>query len=117
MKYFNYSEFDSPDVPGSGQMMDKDFLKLLDLAREKFDKPIRINSGFRSEQHNKKVGGTESSSHLKGLAVDIACKKSRDRFELIDIFLDLGINRIGIANNFIHIDVDPNKSPNVIWTY
>ena len=117
MKYFNYSEFDSPDVPGSGQMMDKDFLNLLDLAREKFDKPIRINSGFRSEQHNKKVGGTESSSHLKGLAVDIACKKSRDRFELIDIFLDLGINRIGIANNFIHIDVDPNKSPNVIWTY
>ena len=117
MKYFNYSEFDSPDVPGSGQMMDKDFLNLLDLAREKFDKPIRINSGFRSEQHNKKVGGTESSSHLKGLAVDIACKKSRDRFELINIFLDLGINRIGIANNFIHIDVDPNKSPNVIWTY
>ncbi len=42
---------------------------------------------------------------------------SKDRFELIDIFLDLGINRIGIADTFIHIDVDPDKSPNVIWTY
>jgi len=117
MKYFNYSEFDSPDVQGSGQMMDKDFLNLLDTARDRFDKPIHINSGFRTPQHNQDVKGRESSSHLKGLAADIACDKSRDRFELIDIFLDLGINRIGIADTFIHIDVDPDKSPNVIWTY
>ena len=117
MKYFNYSEVDSPDVQGSGQMMDKNFLDLLDMARDKFDKPIHINSGFRTPQHNESVGGKESSSHLKGLAVDIACTKSRDRFELIDIFLDLGVNRIGIADTFIHIDVDPDKSPNVIWTY
>ena len=117
MKYFNYTEFDSPDVQGSGQMMDKNFLDLLDMARDKFDKPIHINSGFRTPQHNESVGGTESSSHLKGLAVDVACIASGDRFELIDIFLDLGINRIGIADTFIHIDVDPDKSPNVIWTY
>jgi uncharacterized protein YcbK (DUF882 family) len=117
MKYFNYSEFDSPDVQGSGQMMDKDFLNLLDQARDRFDKPININSGFRTPAHNESVGGKENSSHLKGLAVDVACIASRDRFELIDIFLDLGINRIGIADTFIHIDVDPEKSSNVIWTY
>lgn len=117
MKYFNYSEFDSPDVQGSGQMMDKNFLNILDMARDKFDKPIHINSGFRTPQHNQDVGGKESSSHLKGLAADVACTKSRDRFELIDILLDLGVNRIGIADTFIHIDVDPDKSPNVIWTY
>ena len=117
MKYFNYSEFDSPDVQGSGQMMDKDFLNLLDQARDRFDKPININSGFRTPAHNESVGGKENSSHLKGLAADVACIASRDRFELIDIFLDLGINRIGIADTFIHIDVDPEKSSNVIWTY
>jgi uncharacterized protein YcbK (DUF882 family) len=117
MKYFNYSEFDSPDVQGSGQMMDKDFLNLLDQARDRFDKPININSGFRTPAHNESVGGKENSSHLKGLAADVACIASRDRFELIDIFLDLGINRIGIADTFVHIDVDPEKSSNVIWTY
>jgi uncharacterized protein YcbK (DUF882 family) len=117
MKYFNYSEFDSPDVQGSGQMMDKDFLNLLDLARDRFDKPIYINSGYRTSQHNEDIGGVENSSHLKGLAADIACTKSHDRFELIDIFLDLGINRIGIADTFIHVDVDPDKSANVMWTY
>ena len=117
MKYFNYSEFDSPDVQGSGQMMDIDFLQLLDEARDRFDKPITINSGYRTPAHNESVGGTEKSSHLKGLAVDVACIASRDRFDLINIFLDLGINRIGIADTFIHIDVDPEKSSNVIWTY
>lgn len=117
MKYFCYSEFDSPDIQGSGQMMDKDFLNLLDLARDRFDKPIHINSGFRTPQHNEEVGGAESSSHLKGLAADIACTNSKDRFELIDIFLDLGVNRIGIAGTFIHVDVDPDKAPNVMWTY
>ena len=65
MKYFNYHEFDSPDIMGSGQMMDRDFLSLLDLAREKFDKPIHINSGYRTPAHNDAVGGTEKSSHLK----------------------------------------------------
>ena len=117
MKYFNYSEFDSPDVQGSGQMMDKNFLNLLDQARDKFDKPININSGFRTPAHNESVGGTENSSHLKGLAADVACIASQDRFDLINIFLDLGITRIGIAKTFIHIDVDPDKSHNVIWTY
>jgi zinc D-Ala-D-Ala carboxypeptidase len=117
MKYFNYSEFDSPDVVGSGKLMDKDFLNKLDELREKFDKPIKINSGYRTENHNANVGGTPSSSHIKGLAVDIACNNSKDRFAIIDICLDLGINRIGVAGTFIHIDVDPDKSPNVLWTY
>ena len=117
MKYFNYSEFDSPDVIGSGKLMDKDFLNKLDELREKFDKPIKINSGYRTEDHNANVGGTSSSSHIKGLAVDIACNNSKDRFAIIDICLDLGINRIGVAGTFIHIDVDSDKSPNVLWTY
>ena len=117
MKYFNYSEFDSPDVQGSGQMMDIDFLQLLDQARDRFDKPITINSGYRTPAYNESVGGTENSSHLKGLAADVACIASQDRFNLINIFLDLGITRIGIAKTFIHIDVDPDKSPDVIWTY
>ena len=117
MKYFNYSEFDSPDIVGSGKLMDAGFVQKLDLLREKFDKPIKINSGYRSENHNANVGGTPNSSHIKGLAVDISCNNSKDRFAIIDICLDLGITRIGVASSFIHIDVDPDKTPNVIWTY
>ena len=117
VKYFNYSEFDSPDVQGSGQMMNKLVLDMLDEVREKFDKPIHINSGYRTPQHNEAVGGTENSSHLKGLAVDIACDNSIDRFDLINCLLDVGFSRIGVAKTFIHADIDPDKAQGVMWTY
>ena len=122
MRYFNYTEFDSPDELGSGKRMSEKILDMLDLAREKFDKPIKITSGFRTEAYNQdlKARGykaSSKSSHLKGLAVDIHCDNSKDRFELVDILLDVGFNRIGIANTFIHADIDQDKPSHVIWTY
>jgi len=122
MRYFNYTEFDSPDELGSGKNMSPDILEMLDLAREKFDKPIKITSGYRTEAYNKdlKARGykaSPNSSHLKGLAVDIHCNNSKDRFELVDILLDVGFNRIGIANTFIHVDIDKDKPSHLIWTY
>ena len=118
MKYFNYFEFDSPDIQGSGQLMSKELLEILDEVREDYGKPIHITSGYRTEAHNKIVKGKKDSSHLKGLAVDVACTTSRERFELVRLFLEYGITRIGIADTFIHIDIDDeDKSPNVIWTY
>ena len=117
MKYFNYSEFDSPDIKGSGKLMDRRLLMMLDRAREIVGEPLIITSGYRSAEWNAKVNGVESSSHLKGLAVDIAIRNSRMRFKLINALIEVGINRIGIADNFIHIDIDADKDKNVIWTY
>jgi len=37
--------------------------------------PIIISSGFRSETLNKAIGGSATSSHLTGLAVDFTCPK------------------------------------------
>ena len=117
MKYFSYDEFDSPDELGSGKHMDHDLLVMIDKARALYGKPIVVTSGFRTESHNEKVGGVSSSSHLKGLAIDVACLKSKDRFKMLTALLEVGFNRIGIASTFIHVDVDKNKSQNVIWTY
>ena len=122
MRYFNYIEFDSPDLLGSGRNMSPKILEMLDLAREKFDKPIKITSGYRTKEYNEdlKARGYKASpksSHLKGLAVDIHCNNSKDRFELVDILLDVGFNRIGIANTFIHVDIDKDKPSHLIWTY
>ena len=117
MKYFNYEEFDSPDIQGSGQLMDEKMLSMLDEVREMYGKPISINSGYRTIRHNAKVGGKSKSSHLKGLAVDIACSTSRDRYNLLEALKSVGFNRIGIAKSFIHVDIDYNKSDKVIWVY
>ena len=117
MKYFQYEEFDSPDIQGSGQLMSKELLSKLDMIREEYGKPIHINSGYRTEAHNEKVGGKPASSHLKGLAVDVACSASRDRFNFVNLCVKHGITRIGIAKNFIHIDIDGDKDQDVMWTY
>ena len=82
-KYFTYEEFDSPDVQGSGQMMSEDLILILESIRNELGKPVIITSGYRTEAHNEKVGGKPNSSHLKGLAADIACKDGKYRFELI----------------------------------
>ncbi len=117
MKYFNYEEFDSPDVQGSGQLMDKKLLEMLDQVREMYGKPIHVTSGYRTKAHNRDVGGVTGSSHLKGLAVDIACITSSDRYKLLYALIKVGFNRIGVAKTFVHIDIDKDKSDNVIWTY
>ena len=37
------------------------------------EEPIVINSGYRSPELNRKVGGAANSNHLTGCAVDIRC--------------------------------------------
>jgi|TARA_B110001452_G_scaffold189190_1_gene159419 zinc D-Ala-D-Ala carboxypeptidase len=97
--------------------MDVDFLAKLDEAREYANIPFIINSAYRSPEHNAKVGGKPGSSHIKGLAVDISAKDSRTRFLILDALFAVGFTRIGIADSFIHVDSDIDKSQNVIWTY
>ena len=117
MKNFNISEFDSPDSPGSGQLMDSDFLELLDKARHIAGIPFHINSAYRTTRRNMEVGGKIDSAHLKGLAVDIRAKDSRTRFIILNALISVGFNRIGIANTFIHVDKDLSKDKNVYWVY
>ena len=43
----------------------------LEVLRKRYGKPIIINSGYRSPQLNRKIGGVKNSNHLTGCAVDI----------------------------------------------
>ena len=122
MKYFKINEFDSPDAIGSGENMDKEFLSRLDQARSIADTPFKITSGFRSEAYNRSLlergyKASKDSSHLKGLAADIACTDSVSRHKIITALMKSNLNRIGIADTFIHVDMDLDKPANVIWTY
>lgn len=115
--YFRSHEFDSPDNPGSGANMHPTFLRMLNHAREIAGIPFRINSGFRTPEHNAKVGGSDTSSHLRGHAADIHATSSTYRYEILSALLQAGFTRIGIAKTFIHVDNDPIKTQKVIWTY
>ena len=116
---FNPWEFDSPDAPGSGFFMNADFIKRLHQARIDCGVPFIINSGFRTREHNESLGDKASpnSSHLKGLAADIACTNSRHRALIMTALIKNGFTRIGIGNTFIHVDYDTDKPPSVFWLY
>ena len=122
MEYFTYSEFDSPLEKGSGSRMNQNFLEMLEKAREKASVPFKITSGYRVPADIQRLAKkgykvSKNSSHLKGLAADISILDSVTRYKVIESLLYAGFTRIGIADTFIHVDCDPDKPQNVIWTY
>lgn len=96
--------------------MDEEFLERLDQARAFADIPFIINSAYRSPNHPLSIKNP-SSSHIKGLAVDIKATDNATRFKIIDALLFVGFKRIGIADTFIHVDMDYDKRQEIIWTY
>lgn len=46
---------------------------LLDEIREELGHPIIVTSGYRSPEVNAAVGGSKTSAHCQGLAVDFTC--------------------------------------------
>lgn len=97
--------------------MNQEFLLKLDRAREVAQIPFKINSAYRTPEHNAKIGGKPNSSHLKGLAVDISVTDSRQRFIVLQSLIQAGFNRIGVAKTFIHVDDDKDKDAEVVWLY
>lgn len=115
--YFDSVEFDSPDSPGSGVKMNLSFVQRLDQLRSICNFPFKITSGYRTKEHNIKVGGEKDSAHLEGYAADIVINSSSARFKIINEAIKLGFNRIGIGDTFIHLDISPMSIKDVIWTY
>ena len=86
------------------------------LVRDKLKRGIVITSGIRCEAHNTAIKATPSSSHIDGFAADLAYNGSAERYQLLNAVMQV-FDRVGIAKNFIHVDVDSTKNPEVIWLY
>ena len=116
--YFWTTEFDSPDEPGSGEMINPTFVAKLDSIRDDVGFPIRINSGVRTEYHNESVGGVSNSAHTAPCycAADIRVRSRAERDSIIASAKRHGITRIGIARSFVHLDIDTTK-PDAVWYY
>lgn len=117
LRYFKLEEFDSPDHVGSGSVMQESTLLMLEEARYLADMPFVINSGYRTETHNAKVGGKPNSAHTRGYAVDIKVRNGLERMKVVKALMDAGFTRIGVARTFVHADNDPSLPQNVLWAY
>ena len=60
----------------------------LEVLRERSGTPIRINSGYRSAQLNRKIGGAANSNHLTGCAADIRVSGMEQALRYAVILLD-----------------------------
>jgi uncharacterized protein YcbK (DUF882 family) len=88
----------------------------LQVIRDEFGKPIRVNSGYRSPEHNKEVGGVKNSQHVQARAADLTPASGRDS-DLDD--LKQVVERLALAGKipdggignyatFVHYDMRPS---------
>ena len=89
-KWFTYDELIHTDknldnTPNEKQVanLQKLVTYVLDPLRELYNKPITINSAFRSATVNKAVGGVSTSGHLLGTCADLDCNNNKELYDLI----------------------------------
>lgn len=118
LKHFTEAEFACKCGCGGGfKDMNPQFLAMLDLARARAKVPFNLTSAYRCPTHNRNSNGVTGSAHVQGYACDIACSNDKNRFLILKALLDTGFNRIGLANNFIHVDNDPDKPQGLCFLY
>ena len=113
-RYFDWRDFQKCTPRCQEEQMDEVFMRMLDKARHIAGIPFILNSAYRNVEWEKAKGRTGTSSHTKGIAVDIACDCSYNRLIIISALLKVGFKRIGIYDTFIHVDNDDKKTQ-CIW--
>tara|TARA_R110000796_G_scaffold241699_1_gene363483 strand:+ start:912 stop:1277 length:366 start_codon:yes stop_codon:yes gene_type:complete len=115
---FNIMEFaskDGADFPQDVIVNLYELAKNLEVIRAFYNKPIKINSGYRSLSHNKNVGGAKNSQHPLGKASDLVIEgiTPKELAKGIEILIENGKiseGGIGIYNSFTHYDIRGTKA-------
>ena len=118
LTYFSRSEF-SCQYTGENKIEDSLLLKI-DELRERCGFPFIITSGYRSLAHPiERAKKTNTGTHAQGIAADIKVIDGVQRFKIVEEAIKMGFTGIGVASNFVHVDIrslDTNESP-VMWCY
>jgi hypothetical protein len=88
--------------------------KVLQEARNRLGKPIRITSAYRDAAYNRKIGGVPNSTHVQFNALDLVTDKPAALYLLL---LDLrreGLFKggLGLYRSFVHLD---SRGHNATW--
>ncbi len=127
MKYFTIQELTESqqakelgieNIPDKNSISNLKILveRVLDPAREKYGKPIFVNSGYRSEELNDAVRGAKNSQHLKGEAVDITTGSFGGNKILFDILKNLCFDQLIDEKNlsWIHVSYSKNNRNQIL---
>lgn len=90
-------------------------LEVLEPVRLKLGCPLRVTSGYRSREHNARIGGSPRSQHLRGEAADVVPLglPVEEAMRLIaEIIQDIPAGQIIIyPSGFLHISIDLGRQP------
>ena len=115
---FNLDEFASADgTAPSGEVLKNltELAKNLEVLRKHIGQPIRVTSGFRSKEYNRKVKGATNSFHVLGMAADIQVSKMTPEqvAKAIELLIAQGKMKeggLGIYRTWVHYDVRGTKA-------
>lgn len=116
-KYFSNDDFKRAAPSCLISDVSPELLERLDHAREIAGIPFVVNSAYRSPEWEKSKGRSGNGAHTRGLAVDIRCNSSLDRWRIVFGAIAAGFPRIGVAKGFVHLDIDTSLPCPVLWTY
>lgn len=110
-KHFRRSEFACQCGCGSNTV-DVELIEMLELVRAHFGKPIKITSGNRCVEHNKKIGGSSKSKHVESRAADFVVLGLEDQHEVADWCDSVWPTSYGIGwyDGRTHIDSRSSKA-------
>ena len=101
-----------PNVPNDEQLHYLTLLceKVLEPLRYIYGKPIKVNSGFRSADVNKAIGGAATSQHCKGQAADITAGSKEENEKIFKILSTRDFDQLINEKNYswIHVSFVPN---------
>jgi uncharacterized protein YcbK (DUF882 family) len=115
---FNVVEFmckDGTPVPEKYICNVQTLASNLQVLRDYLGEPVKLNSGYRTESYNKKVGGKPASKHLIAQAADITVKSKTPK-QLAAIIEKLISEKkmkqggLGVYPGFVHYDVRGTKA-------
>ncbi len=116
--FFKAEEFASKDgkpSPYGPMNVRQELVDFLNQLRLRFGHALIVNSGYRSPEHNKVVGGVPNSQHVKGLAADIRPRDLSQLDELWALANDMNeTGGVGRYDTFVHID---RRGVRARWDY
>lgn len=109
-RHFNRNEFSCKCGCGK-DTIDFELVMVLEHIRSHFNTPVYINSGARCVTHNKLIGGSRNSQHVKCKAADIAVK-NHSPAEVYDFLESEYPDKygLGLYDGFVHVDVRRGKA-------
>lgn len=119
MHLWRWPSFSPREIASKGEgelMVNEAAMDKLQALRNRLGVPLLLTSAYRSQAHNRRVGGAKASKHLEGIAFDVRME-NHDPHEFEAAARAVGFTGFGYypKSGFMHVDTGPSRSWGTPW--